>query len=178
MCYLHKVVHLIGLVLLCASCSAGEGLFTVSPTQTLTPLIAATATQIELVRPTSSFPGIITGVERINGQLIAIRDEVCVWVDENWLWKPGYFWGGNSPQLNISVNGSEITIQRRYVTGPLTTVFDKAHKISGTHGSSIETCILLKNLSTKPNNTMSIAVVFEGKTLLSDSWAFSVADQK
>src|SRR5689334_9348210 len=128
--YFHHLFRLMSLALLCSSCSSNEAVLTIVSTPT------ATTYGTELVSPTSSFPGIITGVARIDGQLVAIQDEVCVNVDENWLWKPRYFWEGwdNSPQLNISVNGSEIKTPRRYMTGPLFAAFDKTGKITGTHG--------------------------------------------
>ncbi len=170
-------------MLLGTACSMTDGLPntprpTVQPTKT-----AFIATSVpSLIRPTASFPGVVTGLMWENNRWIATHDRVCVYVEQKPLWKPGDFWSDfdTTPSVNIHINDAATRDPRRTLTGVLYVEEDTYGEVIGTHGYGMETCIQLdeqQSITYSTNNLMKVTVEYNGATLFADSWGFAIDNQ-
>jgi hypothetical protein len=130
--------------------------------------------RIELIRPSSRFPGVITGVSQLNGKLVGISDQICITIDQSYLWKAGDYWESldSLPEIEVLINDIRVKNTKISPTGSLITVFDKAGNIIGTHGFGIEVCFQLNDVPIKRENIMVFSVMDTGNLIFTDSWSF------
>jgi hypothetical protein len=127
----------------------------------------------QLVSPTADFPGIVFGVLKIEDQIIAVSDQICVDIEQKPFWKPGDYWEGfeNTPGVEISVNGVAITNIRRSSGGVLTLETNDAGEVIGAHSFYIESCFQTQDINPqKQSNTVLVSLVLNSITLYSGSW--------
>jgi hypothetical protein len=126
--------------------------------------------------PTAGFPGVVIGVVKIEEQILAVADWICVDIDEIHFWKSGDYWEGEtSPKVEISVNGVQMIKLRRSASGALTLETNETGAIIGAHGFSIESCFQPQDINPqKESNTVLVSLVHNSNTLYSGSWELIV----
>jgi hypothetical protein len=123
--------------------------------------------------PTAGFPGVVIGISKIGDQIIAVADWICVDIEQEFFWKPGEYWNGDTttPKVAISVNGVAVTELRRSNRGVLTLHTNEAGEVIGTHGDLMESCFQPEAITPqRESNTVLVSVVHHSETLYSGSW--------
>ena len=157
--------------MIASNCSYGHSSVEIQPSPQSSP---SGLNQVPLIRPSSNFPGFISGMAGGENRLIAVENNICVQIEQKALWKPGDYWDDfeNMPVVHIFINGDEVKTLRRTLTGVLQVESDSNGQVIGTHGFGIETCVNLTKVSVKRDNVMKFEVVYQADTLLSASWNF------